>query len=98
MKVENKNYFDLHVFVCTNARENGEDCASKGGQAILDELKKWSKTPEAKTQLAGKKIRINKAGCLGRCDEGVVCVAYPQGEWFVEVAANQIQELQRRLK
>jgi len=27
-------------------------------------------------------IRINQAGCLGRCDDGPVLVVYPEGVWY----------------
>ena len=78
MKIDHQNY-DLHVLVCTNERDKGESCGQKGGQKILEELKSWSK----KAGLKGK-VRINKSGCLGRCEDGVVCVAYPKNEWVIE--------------
>ena len=34
--------------------------------------------------LAGGKVRINKAGCLDRCEEGVM-VVYPEGTWYTYV-------------
>ncbi len=87
---------ELHFFVCTNARENGQDCATKGGQEVLEKLKKWSKSDECKARYSGK-VRINKAGCLGRCEEGVVCVAYPHGDWMVEVTANDVDAIKEKL-
>lgn len=30
----------------------------------------------------GSAIRINKAGCLGRCAEGPVMVVYPEETWY----------------
>lgn len=81
---------EFHFLICTNARENGKDCASKGAQQMLDELKSW-----AKTQNFSKKIRINKSGCLDRCAEGVVCVAYPSAEWIVNAATGDIQEMKK---
>tara|TARA_B100001113_G_scaffold175191_1_gene143564 strand:+ start:16152 stop:16379 length:228 start_codon:yes stop_codon:yes gene_type:complete len=27
-------------------------------------------------------VRINKSGCLNRCEEGIACVIYPQGIWY----------------
>lgn len=26
-------------------------------------------------------VRINKSGCLGKCEEGPACVVYPEGNW-----------------
>ncbi len=81
---------DFHFLICTNARDNGKDCASKGSQQILDELKSW-----AKEQKFTQKIRINKSGCLGRCEEGVVAVAYPSAEWLVNIGTNELEEMKK---
>ena len=44
-------------------------------------------------------IRINKAGCLGRCDNGPVMVVYPEETWYnfidhedVEVGVDGVEE------
>jgi len=81
---------EFHFLVCTNARENGKDCASKGSAQMLDELKSW-----AKTQQFSKKIRINKSGCLDRCAEGVVCVAYPSSEWIVNAGPGDLDSMKK---
>lgn len=57
---------------------------------ILEELKSWSKTLKLP-----KKIRINKSGCLGRCEEGVTCVAYPAGEWIVNSSTTDIEQMKK---
>lgn len=82
------DFYDLHVLVCTNDKSNG--CAEKGGQEIVNKLKDWSK----KAGLHGK-IRVNKSGCLGRCESGVACVAYPRGEWAIDVSANDLEAIQK---
>lgn len=44
--------------------------------------------------LAGPgKVRINKAGCLDRCEEGPVVVVYPEGVWYTYVDQNDIDEI-----
>jgi Ferredoxin len=44
--------------------------------------------------LAGKgEIRINKAGCLDRCEEGPVLVVYPEGVWYTYVDQEDIDEI-----
>lgn len=85
-----QGYYDFHFLICTNARENGKDCASKGAEKILQELKSWSKT-----QKFSKKIRINKSGCLDRCAEGTVCVAYPSAEWIVNAGPGDIEAMKK---
>lgn len=83
--------FDLHVFVCTNRKEEGKiSCAPQGGEAICEEMKKLSKsTPE----LRAKKIRVNKSGCLGICEEGPNIVVYPEGTWYTGVKQEDVKEI-----
>jgi (2Fe-2S) ferredoxin len=81
---------EFHFLICTNARENGNDCASKGSLKLLEELKSW-----AKTQNFSKKIRINKSGCLDRCAEGVVAVAYPSAEWIVNAGVSDLDSMKK---
>ncbi len=97
MKTDSQKQFDLHVFICTNQRENGDDCCQKGAEAIQQELKKWSKTKECSEQLKGKRIRINKAGCLDRCKDGVACVVYPQGEWILNATPDDVDAIKANI-
>ena len=39
------------------------------------------------------KIRINKAGCLDRCDEGPVMVVYPEAVWYTYIDKEDIEEI-----
>jgi len=39
------------------------------------------------------KIRMNKAGCLDRCDEGPVMVVYPEGVWYTYVDISDVDEI-----
>jgi len=81
---------DFHFLICTNSKENGKDCSTKGSLQMLEELKAWSKT-----QGFSKKVRINKSGCLGRCEEGVVAVAYPAGEWIVNAGTHDLEAMKK---
>ena len=38
-------------------------------------------------------VRINKAGCLGRCDAGPVLVVYPEETWYGYVDNEDIEEI-----
>jgi (2Fe-2S) ferredoxin len=68
--------YDFHVFCCTNRRADGVGCcASKGAEELHAHLKKRTK------ELGIQRVRINKAGCLDACKQGVAVVVYPQGEW-----------------
>ena len=39
------------------------------------------------------KVRINKAGCLDRCDDGPVMVVYPEGVWYTYVDNEDVEEI-----
>jgi len=44
--------------------------------------------------LSGKdRVRINKAGCLDRCEEGPVIVVYPEEVWYTYVDRQDIDEI-----
>ena len=38
-------------------------------------------------------VRINKAGCLDRCEEGPVLVVYPDAVWYTYVDRDDIDEI-----
>ena len=42
------------------------------------------------------KVRINKAGCLDRCEEGPVIVVYPEAVWYTYVDRADIDEIIER--
>lgn len=86
------SYYQKHVFICTNKREDSNKacCAKGGAEDLFDYAKAQIKT----LQLSGKgKIRINKAGCLDRCSEGPVLVVYPEGVWYHYQTRVDIDEI-----
>jgi (2Fe-2S) ferredoxin len=84
-------YYKQHVFFCMNAREDGRPCcADRGAQAAQEHAKKRIKQLDMNGH---GKIRINKAGCLDRCEEGPVMVVYPQGTWYTFVDTTDIDEI-----
>jgi predicted metal-binding protein len=92
MRIEKeKEKYDLHILVCANTKEKGQSCGPKGGQDLVDHLKAWTKTAES--GLKGR-VRVNKSGCLGKCDSGVACVAYPKGEWVLEATPSDLPAIE----
>lgn len=72
-------FFDFHVFVCTNRRPDGHkrgSCAERGSEKLRDYMKARAK------ELGLKRVRINTAGCLDRCELGPCIVVYPEGIWY----------------
>ncbi len=83
--------FEYHVFFCVNQREDGSACCgAHGANAMRDYAK--SRLKEMGLHGPGK-VRINKAGCMGHCDQGPVLVVYPEGVWYTWVDEEDIDEI-----
>ena len=89
--MNDKPFYQHHVFFCMNVREDGRECCGKrGAQEAQQHAKKRIKA----MGLSGhEKVRINQAGCLDRCEEGPVVVVYPQGVWYTYVDTSDIDEI-----
>ena len=84
-------YYSHHVFFCVNQRDDGRQCCSQcGAQQARDYVKKRCK--ELGVHGPGQ-IRINNAGCLDRCEEGPVCVIYPEGTWYTYIDEEDVDEI-----
>ncbi|MDE1149031.1 MAG: (2Fe-2S) ferredoxin domain-containing protein [Azospirillaceae bacterium] len=84
-------YFDRHVFFCTNERPDGHPrgcCKAKGAEALRDRMKSG-----AKEAGLGKKVRVNSAGCLDRCELGPTLVIYPEGVWYTCPTEADVDEI-----
>lgn len=85
------SYFRHHVFFCCNQRAAGESCCN---DHAASELQAYAKERIGQLDLKGRgKVRINKAGCLDRCDDGPVLVVYPEGVWYTYVDREDIDEI-----
>ena len=89
--MDDKPYYEQHVFICMNQREDGKACCGNhGAQAV----QKYAKKRLKELDMIGQgKIRINQSGCLDRCDEGPVLVIYPQGTWYTYVDTQDIDDI-----
>ena len=88
-------YYDAHVFCCTNKRPAGHPrgcCSDKGSEELRDYMKGRAR------DLGLKKVRINNAGCLDRCELGPSVVIYPEGIWYQVATKEDVDEvLQKHL-
>lgn len=84
------SFYERHIFFCVNERENKACCQDHHA----DELRAYAKT---RLKVLGKtgpgKIRVNSAGCLGRCELGPVAVVYPEGAWYSYKDKADIDEI-----
>ena len=83
--------YEKHVFVCENKRQEEDSrgsCSQKGSK----EFRAMLKDEIAKRGLKSK-IRINTAGCLGTCNQGISMVIYPEAIWYGKVTEDDIAEI-----
>tara|TARA_R110002095_G_scaffold116037_1_gene101265 strand:- start:364 stop:669 length:306 start_codon:yes stop_codon:yes gene_type:complete len=84
------SYYKRHMFICTNAREDGVCCQDYAALEKRKQVKNYAK----KLGLTGQgKMRINTAGCLDRCDEGPVAVVYPDDVWYHYETVEDLKEI-----
>jgi (2Fe-2S) ferredoxin len=84
-------YYERHVFFCLNRRDDGRACCASHD---AERLQAYAKDRVKKLGLDGKgKVRVNKAGCLDRCDEGPCVVVYPEGVWYTYVDEHDLDEI-----
>jgi (2Fe-2S) ferredoxin len=82
------SFYDKHIFFCTNQREPGEGCCNDlGAQTMRD----YAKDKVKAQGIPG--VRVNSAGCLGRCDLGPVIVIYPEAVWYTYIDESDIDEI-----
>jgi (2Fe-2S) ferredoxin len=87
----NMSYYQYHLFFCCNQREAGETCCNNHGAA---DMLAYAKDRIKALKLNGKgQVRINRAGCLDRCEEGPVIVVYPEAIWYSYVDRADIDEI-----
>jgi (2Fe-2S) ferredoxin len=90
--MNDKPFYEHHVFFCTNVREDA--CRQSCGKSGAEDAQLHAKKRIKEMGLNGQgKVRINKAGCLDRCEEGPVVVVYPQGTWYTYVDNSDIDEI-----
>ncbi|MAL51835.1 MAG: hypothetical protein CL991_04155 [Euryarchaeota archaeon] len=95
LMAEASTSFRKHVFVCLHERPEGAQrpsCGRRGSTELMMALKR-----SAKAMGLGD-VRVQKSGCLDRCEEGPSAVVYPEATWWtlpddVEAAAALAEHL-----
>jgi len=86
------SHYNRHIFFCLNQRDDASRpcCASHDAER----LQGYAKQRIKQLGLAGPgQVRVNKAGCLDRCELGPVAVVYPEGVWYTFVDEQDIDEI-----
>ncbi|MCS7100786.1 MAG: (2Fe-2S) ferredoxin domain-containing protein [Burkholderiaceae bacterium] len=85
------SHYKFHVFFCLNERDDGRPCCAHHRAA---DIQAYAKQRVKELGLAGPgKVRINKAGCLDRCEQGPCVVVYPDATWYTYVDREDIDEI-----
>ncbi len=87
------SYYKRHIFFCLNEREENASrpcCAHAGAERLQGYAKSQAK---AKDLLGEGKLRVNKSGCLDRCELGPCAVVYPEGVWYRYFDESDIDEI-----
>jgi (2Fe-2S) ferredoxin len=85
------NYYENHIFVCTNQKENNKKCCMQGDAENI-----WLHCRDIlkQQQLLGPgKMRVSRSGCLGRCEVGPCLVIYPEGVWYTYGSSEDIDAI-----
>lgn len=83
--------YTKHVFFCTNSREDSSECCNRFNS---QKMRKYAKNKAKELGILGdEKVRINSAGCLGKCEKGPVIVIYPEATWYTWVDEMDVDEI-----
>lgn len=89
--------YQKHIFVCENRRDNGECCCAAGAGGISGGAVKFMRNLLRDGGNHGKgRVRVNRAGCFDRCQEGPMLVIYPQGRWYRYQTIADLREIVER--
>jgi (2Fe-2S) ferredoxin len=83
-------FYDAHLFVCCNRRPDGHkrgSCAASGSEKLRDYMKSRAK------EMGLKRLRVNSAGCLDRCELGPCLVIYPEGVWYKIESTGDVDKI-----
>ncbi|MCF6225236.1 MAG: (2Fe-2S) ferredoxin domain-containing protein [Xanthomonadales bacterium] len=87
------SYYQRHLFICVNQREANAErtcCANCGSQELLA----YAKSKIKSKGLNGPgKLRINGSRCMDRCEQGPVCVVYPDAVWYTYIDESDLDEI-----
>ncbi len=87
------SYYQRHIFFCTNDRGADSERPSCN-RCESARFREYAKQRMKEMGLTGAgKVRVNTSGCLDRCDEGPVCVVYPDAVWYTYVDESDIDDI-----
>ena len=85
------SYYDIDVFCCINERVKDHprgSCSARGSILLQGYMK-----AQAKKMNFENRVRINRSGCLDRCELGPTMVIYPEGVWYTYSTRADVDEI-----
>jgi NADH:ubiquinone oxidoreductase subunit E len=84
-------HYQQHIFFCVNERDStNRSCGGSGAKELFTYAKRNVRDLLMKDP---QRVRINSAGCLGRCEAGPCVVVYPEGEWHRVTTQHEVDAL-----
>ena len=81
--------YEKQIFVCVNNKEGKEpSCGDHQGEVVFRQLREI-----AKARGLHPRIRVAQAKCLGKCNQGVTIMVYPDNVWYSGVRIEDIPAL-----
>lgn len=85
------SFYQKHLFFCINQKENNKKCCQDANAFQYCAYAKRRIKELGKAGDGG--VRINQAGCLGRCALGPCLVIYPEQVWYTYTSFADIDEI-----
>lgn len=85
--MKNTDVNDTYLFVCCNQRVTGKCCANNGAEKFYDAMKSYAREKQALFQ-KGRKVKVVKTSCLGKCTFGPNVLVMPDNVWYTYQSAD----------
>ena len=87
-----KTPYEKQMFVCTNDRRGEKpSCGDHQCEVVFQELRRI-----AKERGLHPRLRVAQAKCLGKCNEGVNIMVYPDDIWHSGVKPEDVPAIAQR--
>lgn len=99
---------ERHIFLCAD-QTNPKCAPRETTHALWSHLKRrlkdlglasapppWSGTPEAEAtpvERGGGTVLRSKVDCLRICEQGAICVVYPEGTWYAHLTEESLDRI-----
>ncbi len=76
-------FYRSQVLVCT-----GTGCSSSNSPAIIDKFEECIKNAGLE-----KEIKVVRTGCFGLCENGPICIVYPEGAFYSHIKVEDVPRI-----